>query len=359
MKKHLICVLTAIALLCAVLPAKGAEFLLVGDVNEDGRVTALDARLTLRASASLERFTPRQKRAASVLRFDDRVTAADARAILRTSARLQTLPGFVTAEGEVHIVTLDGNNDDKELAVAQAVARITAPVQALDSDYEKELYLHDWIVENCEYDTELASSDQRLFREMPDSATAYGCLVLGKAVCQGYSAGFIRLLNAVGIRSEYVISDRMDHGWNVVWLDGEPYYVDVTWDDPILQPGQTLTDAAMHRYFNLTSEKISANHYGWVPNVLCTATTYRYQPSGYDVILDTGDTDVLAKVEAAIDAAVADGRSSVQIFSYDEAMLQSLYQNDADTLFDYVFDRNYGTGFRTAYFTGSVTFSWS
>ena len=60
-----------------------------GDVDGDGRVTARDARLTLRCSARLETFTEAQLAAARVT-GGDTVTARDARRILRVSARLET-----------------------------------------------------------------------------------------------------------------------------------------------------------------------------------------------------------------------------------------------------------------------------
>lgn len=64
------------------------ETFMRGDVNEDGRITAVDARLALRASASLESLSGTQQKAADVDE-DGIVTAQDARAILRFSAGLQ------------------------------------------------------------------------------------------------------------------------------------------------------------------------------------------------------------------------------------------------------------------------------
>lgn len=61
----------------------------LGDVNNDGRITAVDARTTLRFSASLVTLTETQQLAADVNK-DGRVTATDARRILRVSASLDT-----------------------------------------------------------------------------------------------------------------------------------------------------------------------------------------------------------------------------------------------------------------------------
>ena len=58
-----------------------------GDVNGDGRVTAADARLVLRAAAKIETFTDEVAALAEVT-GDGKVTAADARKILRVAAKV-------------------------------------------------------------------------------------------------------------------------------------------------------------------------------------------------------------------------------------------------------------------------------
>lgn len=60
-----------------------------GDVNMDGKVSAADARLALRISASLEKLTD-EILAIGDMTGDNKITAADARKILRKSAKLDT-----------------------------------------------------------------------------------------------------------------------------------------------------------------------------------------------------------------------------------------------------------------------------
>ena len=59
-----------------------------GDVDGDGKVTAADARLVLRAAAGLAKLDTKAKIAADV-NYDGKVTAADAREILRRAAKLK------------------------------------------------------------------------------------------------------------------------------------------------------------------------------------------------------------------------------------------------------------------------------
>lgn len=61
---------------------------LKGDVNNDGKITAADARTILRASSKLENLDAAQKMVADVDN-DGQVTSADARAVLRRSAGLE------------------------------------------------------------------------------------------------------------------------------------------------------------------------------------------------------------------------------------------------------------------------------
>ena len=63
---------------------------LAGDANGDGRLTAADARLALRASAKLEELDD-MGFAAADLDPDGRITAREARWILRASAKLETI----------------------------------------------------------------------------------------------------------------------------------------------------------------------------------------------------------------------------------------------------------------------------
>lgn len=61
----------------------------VGDVNFDGKVTASDARIVLRVSASLHSIDAAATKAADVNK-DGKITASDARKILRVSAQIDT-----------------------------------------------------------------------------------------------------------------------------------------------------------------------------------------------------------------------------------------------------------------------------
>ena len=93
---------------------------------------------------------------------------------------------------------------------------------------EKLLIIHDRIALNCMYDPTPNQAD------IPHiSHTIYGVLGLGVAVCQGYALTYGYLLDKIGIENSYCNSIELKHAWNIVYIDGIPYHVDVTWDDPV------------------------------------------------------------------------------------------------------------------------------
>ena len=120
------------------------------------------------------------------------------------------------------------------------------------SDFQKELILHDYLVENCHYssDTE-QDSDSDIYR-------AYGALVNRDAVCNGYAEALQLMFNCVGVESKFVVgtADGVDHAWNLVKLGDKWYHLDATWDDPLPDKGKKV----IHPYFNVSDEVLSHNH---------------------------------------------------------------------------------------------------
>ena len=66
------------------------------------------------------------------------------------------------------------------------------------NDFEKELAIHDYIVNNCRYDIE---ENLKEGTTPPEDYTAYGVLVNGMAVCEGYAKAMKLMLDRVNIPS--------------------------------------------------------------------------------------------------------------------------------------------------------------
>lgn len=109
------------------------------------------------------------------------------------------------------------------------------------SDFEKEIRLHDILIEKIEY---VKGADK--------NQSAYSALVEGKSVCAGYARAYQYLMQRLGIPCYYCTGYAgQDHAWNIVWLDDGFYNVDVTWDD---------TEGGEYDYFNKTDEEYADTH---------------------------------------------------------------------------------------------------
>ena len=84
--------------------------------------------------------------------------------------------------------------------------------------------IYDYVCENVTYDNEHDNS-YRLKR------SAYGALIGGQAVCQGFACALYRLFLEAGMDTRVVTrSSGEAHAWNIVLLDGFYYELDATWD---------------------------------------------------------------------------------------------------------------------------------
>ncbi|MCQ2408830.1 MAG: hypothetical protein MJ065_09945 [Oscillospiraceae bacterium] len=100
--------------------------------------------------------------------------------------------------------------------------RILAEANDASSEFQRLRKIHDGIAACCEY------SDGEYQDE------AYGCLVEGKAKCEGYAKAFLYVCRRAGINAMNVpgtIGKDENHVWNIAEMDGKYYNVDVTWDD--------------------------------------------------------------------------------------------------------------------------------
>lgn len=114
------------------------------------------------------------------------------------------------------------------------------------SDAEKERYFHDTICKTTSYS---ATGGASIY-------TSYGCLIGGKAVCEGYARALQLLCLSSGIECTLLRgkSEGDDHMWNAVKLDSDWYQVDVTWDDAASNKGIS------YKFYNLTDAKMGKDH---------------------------------------------------------------------------------------------------
>ena len=129
------------------------------------------------------------------------------------------------------------------------------------SQYEQVKEVHNWLIDNIQYDVNL---------EAQEPYSISGALTEGKAVCEGYARSFKYILDELGIPCVLVSGtgtnsngETESHAWNYVQLNGSWYAVDVTWDDPVIIGNSNIEIDSETRYkhFLKGSNTFLSSHY--------------------------------------------------------------------------------------------------
>lgn len=172
------------------------------------------------------------------------------------------------------------------------------------SDYDKMLYIHDYLVNNTEYDT--AGFEAGVSGTW---STVYGCLVQGMATCLGYSKAFQYLMMQLGIESGICYGEsytRILHSWNYVCLNKKYYWVDVTWDDPTSETGDS--NKLCHTYFLINDNLLkrtrtfSDKNNLWIPTCSSFDDNYFSKNGSYLVRYKLEDIDNILYAHAQDDS---------------------------------------------------------
>jgi hypothetical protein len=145
------------------------------------------------------------------------------------------------------------------------------------SGYEKELAIHDWIIDWANYDVETMSNSPNA-KPDPDNDNPYGLLLNKKAICSGFTSTFQLFMDMLGVECITVNGTNSageEHAWNMVRLEGEWYCVDVTWDNPIDLDKTKRPAYITHEYFNVTSQHMWNTGHRWDKSVIPEATALK------------------------------------------------------------------------------------
>ena len=116
------------------------------------------------------------------------------------------------------------------------------------SNRDKIKTMHDVIINNTKYDQEMAKNDKSAY----DSTRINGVLYDHYGICSGYTDIMSVILTKLDIPNFKISSS--DHVWNAVYLDGNWYHLDLTWDDPISSSGRNIL---LHDYFLIDNVELN------------------------------------------------------------------------------------------------------
>ena len=144
-----------------------------------------------------------------------------------------------------NISVSDSKYPSVDSIVQSAVAECNSKTDG--SEYAKALWLHDWLLDQLEYDKTLkwSSAESALTRKL--------------GTCQSYESAYAKLLTAAGIENSETRDTYDGHTWNAMKLDGQWYQTDCTWDD---SSDNWYSFDQRRLYFGLTDELMAIAHPG-------------------------------------------------------------------------------------------------
>lgn len=147
------------------------------------------------------------------------------------------------------------------------------------SEYDMALWLHDWTLDQLEYDHNLnwCSAESGLTRHL--------------GTCESYQRIYSKLLNAAGIANGRITGN--GHTWNAVKIDGKWCQMDLTWDDTSDNWYGDLDQR--HLYFGLTDELMAIAHSDHTANYQKDDYAYRSTDLSNNYFVRNGKADEWAE----------------------------------------------------------------
>ncbi|MEQ3086962.1 transglutaminase domain-containing protein [Collinsella sp. CLA-JM-H32] len=172
-------------------------------------------------------------------------------------------------------------NDASRPSVTQIVNNAVAQCrQETDgSEYDMALWLHDWTLDQLEYDHSL------------NYCSAESGLTRHQGTCESYQRIYSKLLDAAGIANGRITGN--GHTWNAVKIDGKWCQMDLTWDDTSDNWYGDLDQC--HLYFGLTDELMAIAHSDHTANYQKDDYTYRSTDLSNNYFVRNGKADEWAE----------------------------------------------------------------
>lgn len=162
-------------------------------------------------------------------------------------------------EGETYFADGFTSTEQIDRAIGQIEETKNNIIRNLSgNDYKKIMTIHDYIIDNVEYDSTY---------EALGTYSLYGAFIGKTCVCEGYAKSLKYLANSINIECEIMQGTATNstgktesHAWNCIKLDGNWYLMDSTWDDPIIVGNGYKVNVFKYKYFLKGSQSFEKDH---------------------------------------------------------------------------------------------------
>lgn len=237
---------------------------------------------------------------------------------------------------KVNYVYTQEEAEEHKRQMEATVNECLAGISDDSSEYEKIKYVYEYIINMVDYDL-----------EAPDNQNICSVFIGKRSVCAGYARATQYLLETMGVNVTYVsgktVNERYDqpveHAWNLVRCEGEYYYVDTTWGDPVFTqledtPELSQEELINYDYLCCNDEELFKTHTLSAEMIMpeCSSDKYNYYVK-HGMYYETNDQEAF---QEAMNRSVSQKEKMV-IFKFSSA---ELYEQAKDQILGEMAERS-------------------
>lgn len=167
-----------------------------------------------------------------------------------------------------YTMTLEEKNETDK-AILEVYKEWIKDLPENSDDYTKSKYVYDKLIEEVDY-----------VSGAPDNQNIKSVFLNKATVCKGYATAVSYFFDKLGIPCTIITGEGRDesHAWNLIELDGEYYYYDVTWGNSAYRSSGIKEKRTNYSYLNVTGQEIFKTHTAdeIFPLPECTSTENNY-----------------------------------------------------------------------------------